>query len=393
MVLAISCLAAVFVLQADDSHLKAFESEVKRIGVLEHVSIFMDVGKTVPKPSTPRVKQGVWSMINLAAFSDREWIQTEGVQLFVRRQREHETPLLDQQLAVAQILDSLGDDGLRAAMGDGVSLASLPPTDLSKLISMAFNWSGVTQSSSSDEPHATFEAIKNRVSNTSLRIRPLSKFVTVDEAGNKRTVYDTKGLVETQKQTSTYIEPERTAEFKMALQFALDDGDLDFGEGRLLSVEELLEIAREEFKVRYHVDSRVLDEILFVSGRYTKSRFESCAKIVLHLQPFQELSVSSQPEQFLSEFARKLSRIKSDFYGDADQRISMQEMESLDPTAYSQLIAHGIDPSSTQLVRQQGLMIYIDPGVKQLIGVEDRIIDGKRVRVTKSRKLSLGFGY
>lgn len=52
------------------------------------------------------------------------------------------------------------------------------------------------------------------------------------------------------------------------------DGDLDFGDGRVAQVRDVLAQAEKLWNVRYRLDSRLLNEQVFIKGKFTEERFE-----------------------------------------------------------------------------------------------------------------------
>lgn len=56
----------------------------------------------------------------------------------------------------------------------------------------------------------------------------------------------------------------------------IEDGDLDFGEGQVTTLREAIEKARSLWKKRYRLDARLLDDWVFVKGKFTVERFDKC---------------------------------------------------------------------------------------------------------------------
>lgn len=362
---------------------------------LENVSVFMDVEESMRIPDVPKKRDGGWSMVYLAGFVDREWSEIEGVQVFGRRARNQPTIYQEAQLDVLRIMNSLSDSDLHDALNDGMSLGRLPVRDVAELLGITFNWKGVIQSTFNSHPRETFDAIKGDLAQTSMRLMPMEKYVIYDDSGRKREVYNNENLVLLSMDIGAYVAPEMTRNQSVALAVAPApvDGELNFGEGEIVSVRELLSQSSKVFKTRFRIDPRLYDNYIFVSGSYTKERFETCMDRIMNIEPFHAVTESIQLLDLLDKLASRLHALDESLYENRGSRILLQELEKISPVAYQQLLKLGMDPSSAQLQVQSGFYLFINPNSKIHIGTSERMFDGKRLSTKQYQKLGVGIGF
>ncbi|MCH7946044.1 MAG: hypothetical protein IIC73_08550 [Armatimonadetes bacterium] len=244
-----------------------------------------------------------------------------------------------------------------------------------------------------DLPHETFNAFRDQATTTRVELMVLDKYVVTDKDGRKYEAYSSEGMTTIFSSGNRYVEPPYIESPDFDLSSAPTGGELDFGEGSIVSVREVLSRSSRVFSEHYRVDPRLFDDLLFVSGKYTKERFEGCMKRVMFLEPFRSVSESPELNELMDRLADRLQGINERLLENRGSRRTLQSLELSDPRAYARLVRSGIDPSTASVVVRPGFFLRMDPNVSVLLGTERRIVEGEEVLVTQTSQVLIGIGF
>jgi hypothetical protein len=375
------------------TQLEELEKALRSYSTIEGAAIVIDL-PSKPKDivHAPR-KQGEWAMVYLAAMFDREWRVIDDVHVFARRRREQPAITMEARLDVLKAICALSDEELKGALGEGINLGALPPSDRAKILAWSFNWPGLSQSSVYDAPQETFEAFREAASSTRLQLMGLHKYVASAVGGRKFESYSMDSVKFQMENEVPFILPRPVAITTNPVAAAPSDGALDYGSGRIVSVRELLAQASTTFQSSYRTDARLFDFRLFVCGKFTQRRFKAVAKSLLDAEPFRSVHESEELTTLMNQLADRMQRLDPNSLPMRGSRLTLQELEKRDPFAFSQLSKSGLDLSSAGVTIEPGFFLRLDPGRRQYLGSDNVEFNGVVTRVTQHRQILIGIGF
>lgn len=169
---------------------------------------------------------------------------------------------------------------------------------------------------------------------------------------------------------------------------ASSDGDLDFGNGRVLPLGELCGLASEKFSFGVQCDTRVGRDLIFVKGRFTRERILGALRLMAGAGPMIVLK-ESMPRQAVRDMARKILRSLLDLSDPNDSTAAylkslLDNPNSIDPTV---LAKFGFSPDQVSAATSVTLGSMVS--VQGEFGYMDLPDGTRRPRVTNS---GLSFG-
>lgn len=158
-------------------------------------------------------------------------------------------------------------------------------------------------------------------------------------------------------------------------------GDLDFSEGRLLRLDELMAEARKAFGKHYMFDGRLSQSYVYVQGKFTDKTFLEFMKAVQNVIEPSEISV--KPDEVsaivLDALKNKVAKlidssalIEGISSGDVfeNRQMSLADLAKLAPAADALLRAHNVPPDT---------MVTLIPGLEfQLVAPGSTVTDPKQ---------------
>ena len=267
------------------------------------VSIAFDIG-TSPSPDKSLWTMGELGLDKLAQDALRTRQEVEGVQVFVRRQPNDQGNLSTFSQRLLGILRNLKGSSLKKLLNEGLNVGDLSEDEARELlVSLPMNMMNMRELN---------RAARGGGLKIALDIDARYNFMNPKTNRQVRGQLSSGGRFgkwfgEARTETHADLSPEVPAHWVGQTDPSPDDGDLDFGKGRILSLEDLVKEASGAFDARYFFDRRLKDSTYFFSGRYTQERFKKVIDSLMKPVPLTETIV---PEFELSLNDLR-SRIKS----------------------------------------------------------------------------------
>ena len=133
------------------------------------------------------------------------------------------------------------------------------------------------------------------------------------------------------------------------------DGQLDFGDGEVLTLAELFKKGLEEWNLRFWYDGRLADTVYFVSGRFDKKRFMDCIELATR---------TVETKEGRDEFQALSDSVVNDliraFFDDPSAnaegtQLSVGDFSSGRMATLSEILGPNADPSVLSAIERYGL--------------------------------------
>jgi hypothetical protein len=312
---------------------------------------------TIPgwEPMAPWKKQyGVPAMRILAKATRTAWFQIAGVQVFSFAQYDY----ANYEPMLFNLIRTLDPQTVKKAASEGLTLGELGngSLDMDLLSSLV--------------PDVAFGALM------------------LDKGGNARIGMQLLPMIE-------YADPETGKTVRMTLPWAADgptmtppvgdsplfpytpleplstQGPLDFGDGKVLSLKEMVAQAEEAFDTRYYLDFRLADTLVYVRGNMDKATFEKIYALVGDAQPPVERPARASLDRetlqaWLAQYADSFASTEqlhgmqpADFV--EGKTMSAGDLASYDPALRTLFEGRGLS-ASTQVRLRMGVEFSLDPG-------------------------------
>lgn len=176
-------------------------------------------------------------------------------------------------------------------------------------------------------------------------------------------------------------------------------GPLDFGLGKVMTLQEFKLAAEKQFATVYEIDGRLMSSPVFVRGSMTKETFGKVYREVASAQhPLEAEPAPTQQEPSLAELlgttasalaeasAEDLYGLKPDDFING-RTMTVGQLAALDPSIREQLAGLGLGPSD-QVRLKPGVIFIFDAGGSRTVGFSDA--GGKRIEYAASNRIRLG---
>ena len=251
-------LAAVLSLALpQDEHTKAWLEALTKVARTEHASLCVDVDE-VAVPATFHYPQpdGFRGLDRLATAIARARTLVEGVHVFRRKPDEDDLRLAPPHAHVAAALQTLSALELTRLAKEGLALSSLPSLAQRRLRhALASVGGGIGDSMLAHYP----DQVGMR-----LTLEPVAYVASRTGEGQVRLE-----LLEERPKTQFPEKPDTTVPAPLGRP---EDGAVDFGNGEILSLHDVIAKAERALGVRMWFDGRLAQTKLFLSGAFTEKR-------------------------------------------------------------------------------------------------------------------------
>jgi hypothetical protein len=331
--------------------------------------VLIDLPPTVP---TPYVGEAIKTREGLDLFAAalmREVVEVEGAQVLVQSRAVELRPGTDRFPAFAQWLATEPEQverNLVQGLVDARDISDLGRRTLARCIG-----------------HAPILLAKLAAAEqVQLRVAPtLEVSVSVTKDGVERTQRASLTTGRAWEEHDRFGQPEYADRAKPEPRHGsaiepVEDGDLDFGEGQVTTLREAIEKARSLWKKRYRLDARLLDDWVFVKGKFTVERFDKCLERLGESLRFASFGPEDENPADLAIATRdRLFRAASEglpaqareLFERAQNRVPFQvdaaELGRLDPKWARQLASMGVDGSAKVTItdRRISVLVWGDP--------------------------------
>lgn len=321
---------------------------------------------------------GVAGMRLLASATDTFWEQIDGVQVF-SAVGERETAFGVTFLDALSALDPADID--RLAKGEGTLELFGPSMD------------GVVENVAVDPAMA--QVLLDRGSSTSVAVRFYPHIRYRDPASGQ---VKHMGL-DSQGESEPFFTPEKEGQPLypyITLEKPSGRGALDFGEGKIMTLLELNQAARNAFAAEYYIDGRLAQTPIFVRGRMDQATFERVyLKVGAATPPVRKPDRARVRRDQLAELLRQHPELLEGWNGRGDLKaedalngrtLVASDLIAADPSLAMRFDAYGI-PRDAVVEMEPGLLFIFDPGGSRDIMPPQTTPNGTSYRRTMSNRL------
>lgn len=284
------CLTVLLLLQQPPSESKAqiWAAALRKAFAKEDVSVFMDVDLSLPAPDLDKCSfAGGQRMKVIAALTQTSWKQLNNVQLFDGP--KYDGPIVgarDSEKGIAWLL-ALSEPDLKAMVGEGLRFEDVPSQSQAYLAGLV---------NGQLPPMAALLASAPQNVEITLSVQPT--IVVKKPGGGERTI-----PIVTNRNHPTGITPDPLLiDAPKTETIPLEpgpQGSLDFGEGDVLQLREILTKVQKAFGRRYVVDHRLAESYYFVKGSFDNESFASCLEQLGKVQPPKPASTPEEARNIL----------------------------------------------------------------------------------------------
>jgi hypothetical protein len=275
--------------EREKQHEEAWVKYLTSLAKQERVQIVFDC-TPVLAPSPTAESLGTFGLDVLARRTNRQRIEIEGVQVFVRKQPTGKEETSNSILEVLNVLGSLEPDQLRKLCTDGLDISELQQDQRASLL-LALPI----------DPADCNRAIKGEPFKIALDLYASYEFQSPISGNTEHGTLSSNrfgGWMARHASGITAARPESEAGSRFpALSPPATDGDLDFGEGSIMTLREANERASKQFDTHYFIDGRLAASKYFFSGKFTESRYEDTVNALSEVIP---LTSTRPPGQLAS---------------------------------------------------------------------------------------------
>ncbi|MEW5884012.1 MAG: hypothetical protein AB1725_07300 [Armatimonadota bacterium] len=323
-------------------------------------------------------RHGVAGMRLLASSTDTFWEQIDGVQVFSvvgERNSEFSATFLD-------ALNSLSPSDIeQIANGEGT------------LDMFGSKMDAVVERVALDPAMA--DVLLARGSSTSVAVRFYPHVRYRDPATGK---VKTMGIP-SQGDSDPFFTPEREGQPLypyLPLEKPAGHGELDLGEGKVMTLLAFNQEAEKAFGAQYYIDGRLAQTPLFVRGRLDQATFEKVyLKVGAATPPVRKPDREKVRRDQLSELLRQHPELLEGWEGPGSikaedalngRTLVASDLVAADPSLAMRLDAYGI-PRDAIVEMEPGLLFIFDPGGSRDVMPPQVTPEGKSYRRTMSNRM------
>lgn len=356
---------------------EAWTQALKSICKTENAVLFFDIDLFTHPPEVWERAFGYEVMPLLASAYERKWEEVEGVQVFSR----HGVPIVGGSVPdskkLIDWLDTLSEAEVLALCSGQMNLGYVGHAFKDELRSMA------------GKDGSAIRVLMERGDNIDLSLKFAAQIEYSDPESGKRIVralpmFDHSAHHLYSKPKENMKPPSITPLRRPEL------GPIDFGEGVVLSLVEIIRKAEEIFNVRYSIDGRFVDSMIFVSGSMPRETFDKALEMITTSQPsipreLRPVDFSDEIIDFLKSSGRHLfDTSETELFGIAKddylsrKNMNVGELMQKDPRLQAFFKDLGLDSSANVRLRA-GLMFEMDAGGTRQVGYGGKFSNGRPI--------------
>lgn len=247
----------------------AWRDALRELGKIEKTAIVFDVRTDVAPPvglTSPIGREGLTLIADVYA---RQYQEIRGVQVFKRNLTASGRPMTSNPAAsLANFVAGMPKDLVQRMTGDGLPL-SLVPAEKRWYLSLLLG----------EYPAMNAGTTAQDYSNTYIQLKAAPAYDHEDPSQPGK-VYKNRSIHSRSRQEDlSSEEAQRILAGSSGLGQAppyqpLPSGELDFAEGEMLTLGEIVEKARTTFKIGYLLDRRLASSLVFIMGSFDRETFE-----------------------------------------------------------------------------------------------------------------------
>jgi hypothetical protein len=252
---------------------EAWEKSLGDFAYGERCSMIFDADLTDDAPYTPYTPpRGASAMRALARATQRRWEQLDGVQLFIQTGSAEDDPASrDDYSRVVQWLISLSPDDMKLLTTGRFDLSDLTPKAREPLIDMACDI----------KPFMSFVFLEQgEAASLQLKFLPSVQWARSKTRDGGWMLLHTKD--DFTRPAAHGAAPPRLPDEPLE---QAPRGPLDFGRGRVLTLEQIVVAARTAFGISFSMDRRLWNTSYFICGSYDEPTFEAAIAEVTATRP------------------------------------------------------------------------------------------------------------
>lgn len=271
-----------------------WEQALQAASRLEDAAFVFDVDTTRLPPDVPQHATGEFLCHILSEAHRREWTNINGVQLFTRYSPSTMGGFYAHKVEALSWLNSLSGDEWREMIEGTFTSGTIPDEQRDAILATFRGGQGFQSALAGNPLSSTVEAVFIPVMTVQLR--------------DGRTVKQALWVLGEGRPARPSPAKSTTEAFFRPLPHR-SEGDLDFGEGKLLTLREVLDEARRVFSSFYTYDGRLAGTTYFFSGKFDKETFDRCITRLTDLKPSQGQR-RSESERFSALVQAAMQEIK-----------------------------------------------------------------------------------
>ncbi len=328
-------------------------------------------------------RYGAEAMRLFAVGTKRRWLQIDGVQVFTRVGYNYLTNRYTETLH--NLLRSLDEESIERLANEGVRLSELGSLRDEILPRLSL-----------DPAMAT--VLVERGGDLLVQAAFVPQFEYNDPKTGARRI-DQLGSLEENRPPRVSLSSTAGARHVPAPYDPHKSGPLDFGPGKVITIEEFKRTAEKQFATNYDIDARLMLAPVFVRGSMTKETFGKIYREIASAQHPVELERPPAPEEpSLAELLATTASPLADASGDhlyglkpedfvTGRTMTVGQLAALDPSIREQLAGLGLSPSD-QVRLKPGVVFVFDAGGSRTLGFQD--VNGRRIEYAASNRIRLG---
>ena len=257
----------------------------------------------MPVPDQPEEHLGLFGLDVLARRANRVRIEIDGVQVFARKQPTGSREINSNAMQLLALLSSLDADTLRRLCTDGMKLSELPVSQMRDvLLSLPLSPADCVRAAKGENLKIALDLFAD----FTFKVKDTGEV----KSGKLYTDRFGRWISEASKAGAENASTIPTA-LVQAPPKPPDDGELDFGEGSILKLDDVIKKAALAFGKRYFCDSRLSESKYFFSGKFTVERFEKTMKELCRVIPLTEAVPPEAVPSYL-DYARDIRKAFAD---------------------------------------------------------------------------------
>lgn len=247
----------------------AWRDALRVLGKTEKIAIVFDVRTDVAPPFGVTSPIGREGLALIADAYARQYQEIQGVQVFKRNLTAAGRPMtFNPAASLANFLAGMPQDLVLRMTGDGLPL-SLVPAEKRWYLSLLLG----------EYPAMNAGPAAKDYSNTFIQLKAEPGFDYEDPTEKGKFITNRPVQQREIREDLSADEVERilagSAPLQMGTPYQQSPvGDLDFSEGELMTLGELVEKARTKFEVGYLLDRRLASSLVFIMGSFDRETFE-----------------------------------------------------------------------------------------------------------------------
>lgn len=305
---------ALSIVSQTEKGLRAILAEVRR-------PVMIDLDPALQVSDMLEPVKDVRSLQMLAIGMKRSMREADGCFVFPRTGLYDEAARGWAWTPLSQFLKSLSPEARTKLMEGGLSLNELPERDQIPVIKAL----ALTANSAMD--------MNENWGSVKLQLSLSTDYACFDETGKK--IWN--GSIQGKEKPRFYFEDtgDRPGEKVSILPIAPPKDGLDFGEGRVCTILELIHEAAAKLSLHITVDQRLYSSLVFVKGSFDKKHFLESLEIIAETKPLSSADgLASARKKFLQDLTTDLEWLRR------------HECEGVDATLSSMMTKEGMFPGS-----------------------------------------------